>query len=154
MKTPSAFAKWLDKEIAYLESIRGDELDDRIGEESRDTVREAGRYASQLGLEEIECVFKVKPLVAKRMLVRYRKQVQTKDDLTVDEVAEKLGVSTQTIRAMVKDGRIAHHRVGRQIRIRAEDCVMREKAAPKLLQHLDRRASRRQSRGSKPSQAS
>lgn len=37
--------------------------------------------------------------------------------LTVEQVAEKLGVSTRTIRRLIKQGRIVAHRVGRCIRV-------------------------------------
>jgi excisionase family DNA binding protein len=50
----------------------------------------------------------------------------TSDDgamLTVEDLAEQLGVSVPTVRRMVARGQVPHVRVGRQIRFRAEDVV-------------------------------
>jgi excisionase family DNA binding protein len=41
--------------------------------------------------------------------------------LTVQQVAANLGVSTKTIRRMIKNGTLHHHRVGRAVRVAAED---------------------------------
>ncbi len=41
--------------------------------------------------------------------------------LTVDEVAEKLALSTKSIRRAIADGDLPHHRFGGAIRISPED---------------------------------
>ena len=44
-----------------------------------------------------------------------------KDVLTTEEAAEKLGVSTRTMRRLVAQRRIRHWRVGRLVRLQAGD---------------------------------
>lgn len=41
--------------------------------------------------------------------------------LTVDEVAERLNVSTKTVRRWIKTGELPAYRLGRQIRISEKD---------------------------------
>ena len=41
--------------------------------------------------------------------------------LTIEQVAERLQVSTQTVRRLIKDGKLKAVRVGIQIRVREED---------------------------------
>jgi excisionase family DNA binding protein len=44
--------------------------------------------------------------------------------LSVTMVATHLGVSTKTVRRLVKDGQLPSHRVGRQIRISETDLAL------------------------------
>jgi excisionase family DNA binding protein len=44
--------------------------------------------------------------------------------LSVTIVATHLGVSTKTVRRLVKDGQLPSHRVGRQIRISEPDLAL------------------------------
>jgi excisionase family DNA binding protein len=41
--------------------------------------------------------------------------------LSVDQVADVLNVSTKTVRRVIDDGALHHHRVGRVIRVSGED---------------------------------
>lgn len=160
MKTPTQFANWLDEQTARLEATRqeeGDEPSSRTFVVCEGIIEDAALYASRFGCDSFRKPMRTNALDALTVLGKYRTWITPRlpqPDLTVEDAAEKLGVSTQTIRAMVKDGRITHHRVGRQIRIRPEDCVMREKSQPSKYHLLDQHVKRRQSRGNKPSQAS
>jgi excisionase family DNA binding protein len=41
--------------------------------------------------------------------------------LTVQEVADRLRVSAQTVRRLIEDGELIAHRIGQQLRIAEED---------------------------------
>jgi excisionase family DNA binding protein len=41
--------------------------------------------------------------------------------LTVDQVAGFLAVSTKSVRRMIKDGRLPHHRISGSVRVSAAD---------------------------------
>lgn len=43
--------------------------------------------------------------------------------LTVDQVAEQLGVSTKQVRRLIASGELPHHRIGRLIRVTGADLM-------------------------------
>lgn len=127
MKTLADFARFLDKQIDYVDELKLN-FDEEIANTFGGIVQEAARHAAGFGCPAVIMRRKIGPLLVREVLGRYRLWVQQnrpEHDLSVDEAAERLGVSVKTIRLMVTDGRLRHHKVGRQIRITAEDCVMR-----------------------------
>lgn len=47
--------------------------------------------------------------------------MEKKNILTIEDVALELGVSTQTVRGLIKRGELKHFRVGKLIRITRND---------------------------------
>lgn len=147
MKTLTQFAKWINKQTDDInELVETTEFDEAIAETYGGIVAEAARHATYFGCPAVIMRRKIGPLLAREALGRYRLWVQQnrpEHDLSVDEAAERLGVSVKTVRLMVSDGRLPSHKVGRQIRIAAVDCVMRAKVVEeprRAFRHLKLRA--------------
>ncbi len=130
----SAFKAWLKSQLKIVEAIADDLAADPdpdficYDDDLREIVRDAERQAAAAGILAAVAACQIRrgpitPAIARRCLAAAIAATSepASDSLTVKQAASFLGVSTDKVYDLVRDGSIRHKRMGRVIRFQRAD---------------------------------
>jgi excisionase family DNA binding protein len=125
----SDYGRWLENQLRHVEWLdKHPEPQRHHNDELRDIIGEARQRAAVAGLPNAVHACEIRtgsiaPNVAREILAACLGEIEPADDdaITVKQAAEILGVSTDKVYDLAKEGRLAHKRIGRTIRFRPAD---------------------------------
>lgn len=118
--TVPQFRRWLEEKIAWLQDYPSEERIEEDREYAKDFIDEAYGYAVALKLPEAAAACRPGPVTVRLLECLNAIPGQEADTFTVEEVAQKLGVSKGAIYERCRDGRMPCTRIGNRIVITPE----------------------------------
>lgn len=128
------FRRWLEGHIATLQSLPTEQRQPTDHLQFKELVDEAYQYALELHLPD--CAQACQPGPTAVVLMRVLGAMPQAETLTVADVAQRLGVSTDAVYDACRDGRLPHTRIGTRIVITPDQLSQYRQVVTTTLPHL------------------